>query len=221
VRAGIIVDVEATPAWRTAEVSATRTMIERVQQRFDLKPERVIGDWAYGAADFLGWMVNEKAVEPHIPVRDKIQRQDDTISGTDFQWDEQANEYRCPQGQALPSEWRVFKRHRTRFTKPTPSSIAPAKPRAAGAPMKARCCPTRRCGRSLATFISPRGMSRAILRRRCLSAITQGPQEGGNAVRASQTHPEARTPALVAPCGARDEFLLAAVAQNLRRMAKW
>ena len=34
VQAGIIVDVEATPAWRTAEVDATRTMIERVEQRF-------------------------------------------------------------------------------------------------------------------------------------------------------------------------------------------
>ena len=34
-------------------------MIERVEQRFELKPERLIGDMAYGAADLLGWMVNE------------------------------------------------------------------------------------------------------------------------------------------------------------------
>src|SRR5438067_5737623 len=74
VQAGIIVDVEAMPAWRTAEVDATRTMIERVEQRFELKPERLIGDMAYGAADLLGWMVNEKSIEPHIPVWDKTQR---------------------------------------------------------------------------------------------------------------------------------------------------
>ena len=54
----VIVDVEATPAWRTAEINATRTMIERVEQRFDLKPERLIGDSAYGAAELLGWLVN-------------------------------------------------------------------------------------------------------------------------------------------------------------------
>ena len=42
VQAGIIVDVEATPTLRTAEVNATRTMIERVEERFDLKPERLI-----------------------------------------------------------------------------------------------------------------------------------------------------------------------------------
>jgi hypothetical protein len=63
-------------------------MIERVEQRFDLKPARLIGDMAYGTADFLGWMVNEKAIEPHVPVWDKTQRQDDTLSSSDFKWDE-------------------------------------------------------------------------------------------------------------------------------------
>lgn len=62
VEAGIIVDVEPTPALRTDEVNATRTMIDRVQERFDLKPARLIGDMAYGAAELLGWMVDEKAI---------------------------------------------------------------------------------------------------------------------------------------------------------------
>jgi len=84
VQAGIIVDVEATPAWRTAEINATRTMIERVEQRFDLKPERLIGDSAYGAAELLGWMVNEKAIEPHVPVCDKTQRSDETLSRSEY-----------------------------------------------------------------------------------------------------------------------------------------
>ena len=66
VQAGIIVDVEATPTLRTAEVKAIRTMIERVEERFDLKPERLIGDMAYGNAEVLGWMVNDKGIEPHV-----------------------------------------------------------------------------------------------------------------------------------------------------------
>ena len=74
VSAGIIVDVEATPAFRTDEVNATRTMIERVEERFEMKPTRLIGDMAYGAAELLGWMVNDKAIEPHVPVWDKTQR---------------------------------------------------------------------------------------------------------------------------------------------------
>ncbi len=57
---GVILDVEATPAHRTAEVDSTKTMVERVEARFDLTPERLIGDTAYGTAPMLAWMVEEK-----------------------------------------------------------------------------------------------------------------------------------------------------------------
>jgi len=116
VDAGIIMDVEATPAFRPAEVNATRKMIDRVEQRFDLKPTRLIGDMAYGAADLLGWIVNEKAIEPHVPVWDKTQRQDETLSSSDFQWEERTDQYRCPHGHALRSQWRAFKNPRTHVT---------------------------------------------------------------------------------------------------------
>ncbi len=48
--AGIIMDVEATPAHRTPEVESTRNMIERVEKRFNIKPRRLVGDTAYGTA---------------------------------------------------------------------------------------------------------------------------------------------------------------------------
>ncbi len=57
---GVIMDVEATPAHRTAEVDSTRTMVERVEAQFDLTPERLIGDTAYGTAPMLARMVEEK-----------------------------------------------------------------------------------------------------------------------------------------------------------------
>jgi hypothetical protein len=38
-------------------------------------------------------MVDEKQIEPHVPVWDKTQRNDETLSSSDFQWDEQADEY--------------------------------------------------------------------------------------------------------------------------------
>ena len=99
-KAGVIVDVEATPAFRTDEVNSTRTMIDRVEQRFDLKPSRLIGDTAYGTAEMLGWMVDEKAIEPHVPVWDKTERHDGTFSRSSFEWREAHNEYRCPGRQA-------------------------------------------------------------------------------------------------------------------------
>jgi Transposase DDE domain len=47
----IIVDVEATPARTYDEV--TKTMIERTEQRLDLKPDWLTADTAYGTGKFL------------------------------------------------------------------------------------------------------------------------------------------------------------------------
>src|SRR6516165_4461986 len=47
VKVGIIMDVEATRAIRQAEVGAAKRMIERTEQRFDIKPKRLAGDTAY------------------------------------------------------------------------------------------------------------------------------------------------------------------------------
>jgi transposase len=80
VKFGVIVDVEASRAIRQAEVGAAKTMIERTEERFGLKPERLAADTAYGAAPMLNWLVEEKGIAPHIPVNDKSQRDDGTFS---------------------------------------------------------------------------------------------------------------------------------------------
>jgi hypothetical protein len=124
----VIVDVQTTPAHRTLEVNSTKTMIDRVQQRFGIKPLLLAGDTAYGTAPMLGWMVKDKGIAPHIPVWDRTERKDGTLSSTEFVWDEQANEYRCPQGHALLSERRAFNQAAAITSPRRPrSSIAPAK----------------------------------------------------------------------------------------------
>ncbi len=65
---GIIVDVEPSTANRAQEVESTKTMIERVEVRFGIKPKRLIGDTAYGTAPMLDWIVEKKQIEPHTPV---------------------------------------------------------------------------------------------------------------------------------------------------------
>ena len=77
IAAGIVVDVEATPAHKIDEINATKTMIERVETRFDLKPQRLIGDTNYGTAEILGWMVDEKQIEPHVSVWSKASPNDE------------------------------------------------------------------------------------------------------------------------------------------------
>jgi len=222
VEAGIIVDVEATPALRTSEVSATRTMIDRVEERFDLRPTRLIGDMAYGAAELLGWMVNDKAIEPHVPVWDKTQRQDETLSSSDFHWDEQANEYRCPQGHVLRSQWRPFKNLRTHITKANTIIYRSSQSDCAACPMKSRCCPNtpfRKIVRSV--HESARDVARDIAHtdayrqsRRDRKKVEMLFAHLKRILKLDRLRLRGRS-------GAQDEFLLAATAQNLRRMAKW
>jgi transposase len=222
VRAGIIVDVEATPAWRPAEIKSTQTMIERVEQRFDLKPERLIGDMAYGAADFVGWMVNQKAIAPHVPVWDKTQRSDGTLSSSEFQWDEKANEYRCPQGQPLRSDWRIFKHPRTRITKANTIIYHATQAACGQCPMKAQCCPNtprRKIARSI------HEAARDVARDLAKTQTYQQSRKDRKKVEMLFAHLKRILKLgrlrLRGLSGARDEFLLAAAAQNLRRMAKW
>jgi hypothetical protein len=59
-------------------------MIERTEERLELCPERIAADSAYGSAEMLGWLVDERAIEPHIPVFDKSGRADGTFSREDF-----------------------------------------------------------------------------------------------------------------------------------------
>ena len=134
-------DVEQTPAHRTAEVESTKTMIERVEEHFDIKPDRPIRDTAYGTAPMLAWMVDEKDIEPHVPVWDKTERKNESFSISDFQWNEEVHEYRCPTGHALRSEWRAFKNRRSHVTKANTIIFRSRQTDCAKCPMKAKCCP--------------------------------------------------------------------------------
>ena len=222
VEAGIIVDVEATPAFRTAEVNATRTMIERVEDRFEIKPNRLIGDTAYGAAALLGWMVNDKAIEPHVPVWDKTQRKDGTLSSSDFQWDEQANEYRCPRGRALRSQWRPFKELRTHVTQADTILYKSRQSDCAACPIKARCCPntnTRKIARSV--YETARDVARAIANTDAYMQSRKDRKKVEMLFAHLKRILKLDRLRLRGLNGAKDEFLMAAAVQNLRRMAKW
>ena len=222
IAAGIVVDVEATPAHKLDEIKATKTMIERVETRFDLKPQRLIGDTNYGTAEILGWMVDEKQIEPHVSVWDKTQRSDETLSASDFEWDEQANEYRCPQGEPLRSEWRIFKRPRTRVTKANTIIYHASQAACSKCPMKSRCCPntpTRKIARSI--HEPARDVARDIAKTDAYKQSRKDRKKVEMLFAHLKRILKLDRLRLRGPSGAHDEFLLAATAQNLRRMAKW
>jgi hypothetical protein len=100
-------DVKATRAIRQAEVGAAKTMIARTEERFGIKPAYLAADTAYGSADTLNWIVNEKKIAPHIPVIDKSKRVDGTFSREDFRFDEEQNINICPTGKKLTTTGHV------------------------------------------------------------------------------------------------------------------
>jgi len=128
----VIVDVEATPARTYDEVRATKTMLNRTQRRLGLKPKRLAGDTAYGTGQFLGWLVGQK-IAPHIPVRDKSQREDGTFSRKDFRFDKKGDVYFCPQGKMLGTTGRADSDNMLIYRASTFDCR--------DCPLKAKCCP--------------------------------------------------------------------------------
>lgn len=222
VKAGVIVDVEATPAFRTDEVNSTKTMVDRVEQRFDLKPERLIGDTAYGTAEMLGWMVDEKAIEPHVPVWDKTERNDGTFSRSDFEWREEENEYRCPRGKALRHGWRKFTVPRTEITKENTIIYHASAHDCRACPLKAQCCPNTPM-RKIKRQVNE--AARDVARQIATTPAYVRSRRQRKKVEVLFAHLKRilklRRLRLRGITGAHDEFLLAATAQNLRRMAMW
>jgi transposase len=218
---GLILDVEATPAHRTAEVESAKTMVDRVEQRFQLTPKRFIGDTAYGTASMLAWMVEHKGIEPHVPVWERWQRNDQTLSSSEFQWHEDLDEYRCPQGHALRSQWRAFKNPRTHITKADTIVYRSSQSDCSTCPMKQRCCPstpTRKIVRSI--HESARDVARAIRS----TVQYQRSRHQRKKVEMLFAHLKRILKLdrlrLRGLSGACDEFTLAAAVQNLRRLAK-
>ena len=210
----IIVDVEATTAIRQAEVLAAKRMIERSMRRLDLYPAKIMGDSAYGSADMLGWLVDEHGIAPHVTVFDKSARKDGTFSREEFTYDDQRDVYSCPGGKSLTTTGTLVNDGSTilyRASKHDCQACA----------LKSRCCPNspaRKVPRSI--HEGARDVARQIARswegrisRRLRKKVEMLFAHLKRILKLDRLR-------LRGPNGARDEFILAATAQNLRKLAK-
>ena len=109
-KAGIIIDAEGTRANRIEEIAVTQTMVDRVARRFGLRPQRLAGDTVYGVVRLLKWLADRK-ITPHVPVWDKSARHDGTFSRADFVFDQERNIYICPGGAELTSTGNIDQGH--------------------------------------------------------------------------------------------------------------
>ena len=213
VKFGVIVDVEASRAIRQAEVGAAKTMIGRTAERFGLKPERLAADTAYGSAATLNWIVNEKKIAPHIPVIDKSKREDGSLSRGDFTFDKERNVYVCPQGKLLHTTGRIHDGETLLYRART-SDCGPC-------PLKARCCPKapeRKIPRSI--HEDARDAARALVGTEAFEQSRRDRKRVEMLFAHLKRILKLGRLRLRGPWGARDEFTLAAIAQNLRRLAK-
>jgi transposase len=221
VKHAVIMDVAATPALRTAEVNATKAMIDRVEDRFGVKPKRLIGDTAYGTAEMLAWIVGEKNIEPHVPVWDKGDRNDGTFSRSDFVFDPNANAYTCPGGKNLVQYRRAYEAPRPGVDKDGLKRYRASQTDCGACVLKQQCCPGQP-------------------HRKVLRSVHEDARDVARAVNATPDFEQSRRDRkkvemlfahlkrilkldrlrLRGPSGANDEFTLAATAQNLRKLAK-
>lgn len=212
-RCGVIIDVEASRAVRQAEVGAARTMLERTEARFGLRPQKLAADSAYGSAPMLNWLVEDKRIEPHIPVIDKSRREDGTFSRAAFRFDAARDVYTCAAGKELRTSGTIHEG--------TTLLYRASKLDCDRCVLKARCCPkepARKVPRSIHEHA--RDVARSLAgteaferSRRDRKRIEMRFAHLKRILRLGRLR-------LRGPCGAQDEFVLAALAQNLRRLAQ-
>ena len=212
-KAGVIVDAEGTQANRSEEIAVTQTMVERVERRFDLQPDRLAADMVYGAAGTLTWLM-ERGIEPHIPVWDKSSRTDGTFSRADFTYKADADVYICPGGNALRTTGTVHD-GKTRLYRARKADCD-------------RCALKRQCCANTPSRKVPRDVHEAIRDRvRALAntpAFEQSRRERKK-VEMAFAHMKRILKLdrlrLRGLTGAKFEVLLAATAHNLRKLARY
>jgi hypothetical protein len=207
----VIVDVEATPARTYDEVAATRTMITRTEQRLGLKAKRLVADTAYGTGKFLGWLI-EAGITPHIPVWDKSSRDDGTFSRADFTFDSDRNLYVCPAGKLLTTTGSVGADHVVRYrARRRDCRVCPLKP---------QCCPnasSRKVTRDQNE--EARDHARALMGTTEFATSRDERKKVEMRFAHLKTHHRFERLRLRGLSGARDEFHLAAIVQNLKTLA--
>ena len=214
VKFGVIMDVQASRAIRQAEVGAAKTMIERTEERFGIKPTWLAADTAYGSGANLNWLVKDKKIAPHIPVIDKSKREDGTFSRDDFMFDKERNVYTCPAGKTLTTTGKLVNDGETLLYLASTRDCR-------NCPLKAQCCPKtpfRRIPRSI--YEEARDVARTLAKTEAFERSRHDRKRVEMLFAHLKRILRLGRLRLRGPRGAQFEFTLAAIAQNLRRLAK-
>ena len=97
----VIVGVQATAARMSQETVAAQDMIARFAEWQGRDPESVVADATYGNGEFLQWLA-DRSITPYMRTRDSIHRKNSPFYGPErFTYQPESNSYRCPAGEQL------------------------------------------------------------------------------------------------------------------------
>jgi hypothetical protein len=186
-------------------------MIKRADERLGLKPERLAADTAYGTGKFLHWLIGT-GITPHIPVWDMSQREEGILSRADFTFDRQRDLYICPQGKFLRTTGTVHD-GRTILYRASTRDCGPC-------PAKPKCTPNmtfRKIPRDV--HEDARDATRALMGTPEFAKSRNQRKKVEMRFAHLKTHHGFERMRLRGLSGARDEFHLAAIVQNLKTLA--
>jgi hypothetical protein len=169
----------------------------------------------------VGWLVDERGIEPHVKLIDKAERTDGTFSRSDFAFDPESNLYVCPSGKELRKYHRAFAQPRDGLTKDGTMIYFARKQDCEACALKPKCCPNtpaRKIARSI--HEAARDKARAIAKTEAYAVSRRERKKVEMLFAHLKRILGLDRLRLRGPNGAKDEFLLAATAQNLRKLAK-
>lgn len=207
---GLVIGVEATPARYADEPLAARVMTERLRERHGVTPDAMTADKAYGSGPFLTWLEDQE-IESHVPVIEHPEHHPEGKLPRDaFAYDEASDTYTCPQGATLHAkkEHRGYVRYLARRAD------------CRDCPIKAACTdqPVRAVNRSRHEPARQRAKERMGTPAHRVSMRLRRRVE--HLFACIKRHDGLTRLRLRGLRGAAEQFLLAATARNLRRMAR-
>jgi hypothetical protein len=105
----VIVGVQGTAARMSQETVAAQAMLTRFAAWQGRAPESVAADTTYGNGEFLQWLA-DRNITPYMRTRDSIHRKRSPFFGPErFTYEPEHNRYLCPAGQVLNYGGRVYR----------------------------------------------------------------------------------------------------------------
>jgi hypothetical protein len=96
----VIVGVQATAARMSQETVAAKDMLTRFAQWQRRKPVSLAADTSYGNGELLHWL-QERDITPYMRVKENARRKNDLYGIEKFTYDAEAHRYLCPAGRGL------------------------------------------------------------------------------------------------------------------------